>query len=317
MASDAKCRLILDSCCDLPRHILDDEGVEFFRFPFNMNDGEHLDDLWQTMKPKEFYDRLRAGEVSSTAQIPIPVLEERFEAAAQEGTPTVYLAFTAGLSGTYDTAKTLAQQVRERHPGFELYTVDTTLACVAEGFLVYEAIRQWKRGLTAKQLAAWAEEARWHVAAQFTVDDLEFLRRGGRIPGAAAALGTKLDVKPLLGFNLDGSLAMTGIARGRKKSLKALVRYYAENKLADAGPDETVVVASADADKDAAWVEEHLERPEDCIPALRCDVGPVIGSHTGPGMVAVVFWGPDRRGRGSFADRLADDVSASGEGARA
>lgn len=306
---NANCRLVLDSCCDLPRQILDDAGVEFLKFPFVMNDGEHLDDLGETMTPKEFYDRLRAGEVSGTAQIPLATLQETFEGWAQDGVPTVYLAFTRGLSGTYETVEQVAAEVRERHPDFELYTVDTLLASVAEGLLVFEAIRQRDRGLTARQLAAWAEEARWYVNCMFTLDELESLRRGGRIPSAVARLGTALKIKPTLGFNLDGSLAMTGVSRGRKKSLKALVAHYEQTHATGAGSDETVIVASADADKDATWVEEHLERPKGSIPALRCNIGPVIGSHVGPGMVAIVFWGPDRRKHVSRADKIADEIS--------
>ena len=232
---------------------------------------------------------------------------------AADGTPTVYLAFTGGLSGTFASTQRVAEAVRERHPDFELYLLDTMLASVAEGFLVYEAIRQLERGLSAKQLYDWASEARWYVNAMFTVDDLEYLRRGGRIPAAAATIATKLNIKPLLGFNLDGSLAMTGVARGRKKSLKALVNFYGEMSAGEGDIDETVVVASADAEKDADWIEEHLERPEGSIPALRCSVGPTIGSHVGPDMVALVTWGPDRRGKGSFADKFGGEAGESGQ----
>ena len=308
---DVKCRLVLDSCCDLPRQILDDAGVEFLQFPFVMNDGEHLDDLGVSMTPKEFYDRLRAGEVSGTAQIPLATLQETFEGWAEDGTPTVYLAFTRGLSGTYETVEKVAAEVRGRHPDFELYTVDTLLASVAEGLLVFEAIRQRDRGLSARQLADWAEEARWYVDCMFTLDELESLRRGGRIPSAVARLGTALKIKPTLSINIDGTLGMTGVSRGRKKSLKALVAYWKANHATGVGSDETIIVASADADKDATWVEEHLDRPKGSIPALRCDIGPVIGSHVGPGMVAIVFWGSDRRTKVSRADQIADEVSGT------
>lgn len=313
MVGRARCNLILDSCCDLPRHILDDADIPFFRFPFNMNDGEHFDDLGVSMTPKEFYDRLRSGEVSGTAQVPMPVIEEAFEKAAVEGTPTVYLGFSSGLSGTYETVERVAEQVRGRHPDFELYTVDTKLASVAEALLVYEAIRQRDRGLTARQLADWATEARWYVNALFTIDEMDHLRRGGRIPAPLASLGTKLNIKPMLNFNLDGTLALAGVARGRKKALKALVQFYKDNHVEGGESDETVIVASADAEKDAKWVEEHLDRPEGSIPALWCNIGPVIGSHVGPGMIAVVFWGPDRREKVSIADRIANKLSAHDE----
>lgn len=307
-----QCRLVLDSCCGLPVEILENAKVDYLKFPFNMNDGEHFDDMWKSMSSKEFYDRMRKGEVSGTAQIPIPELMERFEAFAKDGTPTVYLGFSSALSGTFGTAEQVIEDVKAQHPDFEIYAIDTKLASIAEGLLAYEAINQHKRGLTAKQLAEWAKEARWFVNCLFTVDDLEYLRRGGRIPAAAATIGAKLNIKPLLSFDLDGALALTGVARGRKKSLKALVKQYDENHAENHGSNGTVLTGSADADGDARWVEEHLDRPEGAIPAIRCQIGPVIGSHVGPGMVAVSFWGPDRREKISIADRIANKIN-SGE----
>lgn len=308
MKSKTCCRLLLDSCCDLPRSVLDDAGVDFFRFPFIMNDGEHFDDLGVTMTPKEFYDRLRNGEVSGTAQVPYPMLLEKFEEAAEDGTPTVYLAFTSGLSGTYETVERVAAEIREKYPEFELYTVDTKLASVAEGLLVYEAIRQHQHGLTAQQLAEWAEEARWYVHCLFTVDSLEPLRRGGRIPDMAAVAGAKLDIKPLLNIDLNGALALAGVSRGRKKSLKALVTYYQENRDTDSSAPQTIIVGHADDEGAAKWVEGKLDLPENALPPIRCDIGPTIGSHVGPGMVALVFWGPDRRVATSIADRIASKL---------
>lgn len=313
MQSKIRCNLILDSCCDLPKELIDQAGVEFFRFPFMMNDGEHSDDMWASMQPKEFYDRLRGGEVSGTAQIPIVVIEETLEKAAEKGTPTVYLAFSSGLSGTFETVERMAADVREKHPDFELYVVDTKLASIAEGLLAYEAIRQRNRGLSAKQLASWAEEARWYVNSYFTVDELEHLRRGGRIPSAAATIGDKLNIKPMLSFNLDGTLSMTGMARGRKKALKSIVKFYEDTHADGGSSDESILIGSADAENDAKWVEEHLRRPEGSLPVVRCHIGPVIGSHVGPGMVAIAIWGPDRRKKASIADRIANRLSSEDE----
>lgn len=309
MKSKACCRLLLDSCCDLPRNVLDEAGVDFFRFPFIMNDGEHFDDLGITMTPKEFYDRLRKGEVSGTAQVPYPMLLEKFEQAAQEGTPTVYLAFTSGLSGTYETVERVAEEVREKYPTFELYTVDTKLASVAEGLLVYEAIRQRERGLSARQLAEWAQEARWYVHCLFTVDSLEPLRRGGRIPDMAAYAGAKLDIKPLLNIDLNGALALAGVSRGRKKSLKALVACYQEDHDTSSSAPQTIIVGHADDESSAKWVEGKLDLPKNSLPPIRCNIGPTIGSHVGPDMVALVFWGADRRASTSIADRIASKLS--------
>lgn len=312
MVDKVQCRLVLDSCCDLPRELLDNAGVDFLEFPFNMNDGEHFDDMWKSMTPKEFYDRMRKGEVSGTAQIPIPELTERFEAYAKDGTPTVYVAFSSGLSGTFGTVEQVIEQIKQDYPDFEVYAIDSKLASVAEGLLAYEAINQRNRGLTAKQLADWAAEARWFVNCLFTVDDLEYLRRGGRIPAAAATIGTKLNIKALISFDLDGGLSLAGVARGRKKALKALVKQYDEGHAEGHGSNNTVLVASADTEGDMKWVEEHLDRPEGSIPAVECTIGPTIGSHVGPGMVAVVFWGDDRREKISIADRIANKIN-SGE----
>ena len=300
-----KAKLIIDSCCDLPSQAVNEAGVPFFRFPFTLNGVEYEDDLWQSMDPHEFYERLRKGEPASTAQLPYAVQYEAFERAAQEGVPTCYIAFTSGLSGSYDTTLRVADDIRAKYPDFELYTVDSRLACMPEGLLVYEAIRQWKRGMTAKQLEEWANEARWHVHTCFTIDELEHLRRGGRIPDMAAYAGTKLDIKPLLAFDLEGSLTLTGAARGRKKSLRALVKAYQENHTEE-GANDTVLVYSADAQADADWVIKHLGRDPEALPVITGSVGPVIGSHVGPGMVAITFWGPDRREKASIADKIAN-----------
>ena len=139
------------------------------------------------------------------------------------------------------------------------------------------------------------------------VDDLEALRRGGRIPGSVAYAGSKLDVKPLLGITADGKLALTGVARGRKKGVKQLAEYYRKRK-ADSRPGRCVVIGNADCPKDAERLKGELSKDDDSILFLESSIGPVIGSHVGPGMIAVVFWGGDKREELSVADRIARKV---------
>lgn len=181
-----KCNLIIDSCCDLPFEVVDREGVELIRFPYIMSDGEHADDLYQTSSAHDFYQAMRNGEEPTTAQVPVPVFRDAFERAIASGVPTVYLSFSSGLSGSFDAAALVHDQLMAEHPDAELYIVDTCLASVAEALLVYEALRQRDNGMTAQELARWAEEARYFVDAEFMVDDLEALRRGGRIPSSVA-----------------------------------------------------------------------------------------------------------------------------------
>ena len=307
-----RCNLILDSCCDLPFEVIDKPGIELLRFPYIMSDGEHLDDLYQTTSAHDFYQAMRDGEEPTTAQVAVPVFQEAFGRAIESGVPTVYLSFPSGLSGSFDVACLVRDQLLAEHPEAELYLVDTLQASVAEGLLVYEAIQQRDKGLTARELAEWASEARFFVDAEFMVEDLESLRRGGRIPGSVAYAGSKLDVKPLLTIATDGKLSLSGVARGRKKGIKQLVEYY-QRRVAKEGPGRCVVVAHADCQKDADRLKEMLARLDESILFLECDIGPVIGSHVGPGMIAVVFWGSDRREELSVADRIARKVKGTSE----
>ena len=303
----ANCHLIIDSCCDLPAHVVKQEGVTLMRFPYTLDGGTFEDDLFETTSAEAFYGAVRKGAEPTTAQVSLQTLTETLTAAAQEGTPAVYLAFSSGLSASYDAACVVRDQVLAEYPEFELHIVDTHLASVAEGLLVYEALVQHKNGMSAAELAAWAEEARCFVNEEFMVEDLEALRRGGRIPASVAVAGAALDVKPLLVIAEDGKLALTGVARGRKKGIKQLAEFYKKNADA-AGEAHVAIVGHADCPKDAARLKEALEKEDPGLMILTCSIGPVIGSHVGAGMVAVVFWGRDKRENLSVADRIARKV---------
>lgn len=301
--------MIIDSCCDLPYSAVNREGVYLVEFPYLFGDDEHLDDLYRTATAHDFFERMRKGDQPTTAQVSIPAYMAAFEWAAAQGKPCVFLSFSSGLSGSYSTACLLADQVREAHPGFELHIVDTKLASVAEALLVYEALNQRDKGLSASELAQWAQEARYFVNAMFMVDDLESLRRGGRIPDMVASAGSKLDVKPMLSIDLDGKLSLKGVARGRKKGIKQLAEYYAQ-RVDREMPMQCAVVGNADCPKDAAKLMDAIGADEALF--LDCSIGPVIGSHVGPDMIAVVFWGKDRREDLSVADRIAKRVKNEG-----
>ena len=303
----AQCNLIIDSCSDLPASVVDREGITLLEFPFFFGEEEHKDDLWRSMTVSEFYGRMRKGEQPSTAQLPISELTDVFTKAAQSGVPTVYISFTAGLSGSFDLACMIRDQVVAEYPEAELYVVDTLLASTAEAFIVYEALRQREKGLTAKEMVAWVEEARYFVNCMFMVDDLESLRRGGRIPDAVAYAGAKLDVKPMLTIGLDGRLSMRGVARGRKKGIRQMAEFY--NSHVDRNnPSQTVATGNADCPKDAQRLQELISKENDGVMFLDSTIGPVIGCHVGPDMVSVVFWGGDRREDLSVADRIARRV---------
>lgn len=299
-------RLLTDSCCDLPRRVLEDAGVGILEYPYILSDGERTDDMWRSSTPDEFYALIRAGEFPKTAQIPIPVIREAFETAAREGLPTTFLSFSSELSGTFSTILLLAEAVRADHPGFELHVVDTCLASIAQGELVLEAIEKRDAGASAAELAEWATEARNFIHGYFTLDGLEHLSRGGRLPEIAATATSKLDVKPIITFSLSGKLAIDGATRGRRKSLKAL----ADSVIDHGGDGGRMTIASADAEEDADRLEALVRESFPDAEIVRTSIGPVIGSHVGPGMVAVAFVGEDRRTAGIVADVAAATSAA-------
>lgn len=301
------CHLIVDSCCDLPPELLERDDIQLLKFPYIMDGGTFEDDLFQTTSASDFYGIMRKGGQPSTAQLSVPSLMAVFETAVAEGVPTVYLSFSSGLSGSYDVAMLVRDQVLEDHPDFELHVVDTKLASIAEGVLVYEAIKQMDKGLTAQELARWAEEARYFVDCEFMVEDLNALRRGGRIPASVAVAGAALDVKPLLTIDADGKLQVVGVARGRKKGLRALVDYFNKNAVHD-DPGNYMIVGDADCPKDLQRLEDMLKKTDEKRLIIESSIGPVIGSHVGVGMVAVAFWGNDQREKLSVADRIARRV---------
>ena len=304
--------MIIDSCCDLPASVVDVPGVEVLGFPYLMDGEEHIDDLYATMTAHDFYEAMRKGSEPSTAQLPIPVVTDAFTRAAESGVPTVYLSFTSGLSGSFNTAELIRDQVLADYPDAELYVVDTKLASIAEGLLVYEAIRQRALGLSALELVEWASEARFFVNEQFMVEDLDSLKRGGRIPASVAFAGAKLDVKPMLDISLDGNLSLTGVARGRKKGIRQLAEFYRKNA-AETNRGGKVVIGSSDCPKDVERLKAELYKVDESLLFLETSIGPVIGSHVGPGMIAIAFMGIDSREDLSVSDRIAKKVRRKSE----
>lgn len=302
------CRIVVDTCADFTPEIAATLDVDILGFPYIIDGEEFVDDIWSSVTPKEFYDKLRAGSKASTSAVSLGTYLEFFTKCAEEGTPTVYLCFTSALSSSYNSACNAAQQVRADYPGFELYVVDNSLPCSCGALLAMEAVRQRAAGLTARQLADWANEAKTYVHGYFTLDGLDALAAGGRIPPAAASLSSKLDIKPELSFDLSGSLSLIGVNRGRKKALKSLVKSFKENYELD--PQLPLAIVSADAEKDADWLEAAVRKEPGCedLTILRGSVGPTIGAHVGPGMVAIIFWGNNRADKISLTDRIANRV---------
>ena len=306
--ASCRCRIVIDTCADLSPDIAATLDVDILPFPYILDGVEYVDDIWSSITPKEFYDKLRNGAKASTSAVSLGTYLEFFTACAEEGTPTVYLCFTSALSSSYNTACQAAEQVRSEHPDFELYVVDNSLPCSCGELLALEAVRQRAAGLTARELRDWALAAKNYVHGYFTIDGLDHLAAGGRIPPAAAEISSKLDIKPGLSYDLAGGLTLVGVNRGRKKALKAIIKSFTENRVDD--PSLPAVIVSSDAEKDADWLEAAVRKLPGCenLTILRGSVGPIIGSHVGPGMVGLGFWGSNRADKISLTDRIAKRV---------
>ncbi|WP_282741438.1 DegV family protein [Olsenella uli] len=303
-------KIIVDSTADYAPGVAEQLGVEVIPFTYVGPDGEHVDDLWATSDPHEFYEGMRKNphvRYTTSAVTPGRYLEV-FERAAEEGLPTIYMGLTAGLSSSIYAAEQAAQMVRDSHPDFEIYVLDTRCDSAAGELLAIEVVRQASNGLSAEELYAWASDARYFVQGYFTLDNFDALAAGGRIPPAAANVGGKLDIKPELSYDLNGALTLRGMCRGRKKALRAIIQDFRENYAHDSSLPLAIV--STDAEKDADWLEREVRKEKGCedVTVIRSQVSPILGSHVGPGMVALVFWGTDRREKVSLTDRIARKV---------
>ena len=313
----ARVTLMTDSPCDLSREFLDAHGVIVARFSYaeaEKADGglTGMDDMFESRSAHEFYDAIRRGAMPMTSQPSPAEFDAAYRTCLATGLPTVYLCFSSGISGCYEGAcaarDRLAEEYAAAHGGAELpiTVVDTRMASAAQALYIVEAIARRDEGLSAQEMVAWAHEATAHDHMAFMVDDLACLARGGRIPPAAAKIGGALGVKPLLTIGLDGKLGLTGVARGRRKALRKFVETYRDARLTPDANGEvrsatgarfsnTVVIGEADCPDDLAFLEEGLRRVDPDVRIVVSTVGPTIGCHVGPGMMACCFWGADRR----------------------
>jgi DegV family protein with EDD domain len=284
--------LATDSCCDLPAELAEALGLVVLEFPFTVDGEQRFDDLGRSMTAATFYAAMRDGAMPTTAQVPMAEYVSAFTAAADDGIPLLFMSLSSGLSGTYDASLVARDCVLADHPRADIRVVDTLCASAQQGLLVLGAARRRDAGFGFDELGDWVESNRGRVNGYFTVDTLESLRRGGRVSDLAAFAGTVLDVRPILRMSAEGELVVDRPVRGRRKSLRVIADIF-EGLVGDPA-EGTVVVAHGDAPNEARALEELLRERADIDEALVFEVGPVVGSHTGPGMVAAVFWGPER-----------------------
>ena len=241
---------------------------------------------------KELYDGLRAGETASTAAINPDGWATVIEPILQEGKDALVLPFSSGLSTTFQSANIAAQELREKYPERKIQVVDTLCASLGQGFLVWHACKKRDEGLSLEELTAWVEENRFHLCHWFTVDDLMYLKRGGRVSAATALLGTMLQIKPVLHVDNEGHLINVSKARGRKASIDAIVKKMGETGLP--GANDTVFICHGDCIEDAQYLASQVKEKYGVKDVFIYYTGAVIASHSGPGTLALFYLGEHR-----------------------
>lgn len=283
-------QIITDSCCDYPTPMYKELGLTFVPLTVEFR-GKSFDDK-NDDSLKEMYDGFRAGEPAKTSAVNPSRWGEVMEAALRNGQDVLVLAFSSGLSTTYQSAVIAAEELAEKYPDRTIRVVDTLCASMGQGLLVWYACKKRDEGMSLEELYHWVMENRLHLCHWFTVDDLMYLKRGGRISAATALVGTMLQIKPLLHVDDEGHLISMSKARGRKAAIDALV---CKVKELGAGYDNsTMFISHGDCREDAEYLAQRLKETCGAKEVVISYVGAVIGSHSGPGTLALFFLGNHR-----------------------
>ena len=280
-----------DSACDIGAETLAQWGVKSLalRFHFTDDEKEFADGA---MPHKEFYDEMRAGRTAKTSAINMDEFKTAFEEELKAGRDVLYIGFSSGLSTTFNSGRLAAEELQEEYPDAAVVAVDTLAASAGFGLLVYLAVQEKKAGKSLQEVKQFIEDNRLNLCHFFTVDDLVYLKRGGRISAATALLGGMLGIKPVMHVDNEGHLVALTKVRGRKAALKALSDKVGELALEKDGG--TVYISHGDCRADVAILEEMMAKDYGTKVDLVVNVGTVIGAHSGPGTVALFFLGKER-----------------------
>ena len=283
--------IFADSCCDVSPEVLAQWGVPYANMTFSF-DGEDREYISTDISNKEFYDRMRQGAHARTAAINADAFIRAFTPILEQGKDLLYVAFSSGLSTTVNSAHMAAQELKETYPEQKIVILDTLAASAGGGLMVYMAVEKKKAGATLEENAVYLQELVSQHCIWFIVDDLEYLKRGGRVSPLVAFAGGLLGIKPVLQMDDEGHLVKVATARGRKKAIEALAAKYAE--LSYEEKNTPIFISHADCREDAQQLVDMIEQNHGGKVTHITDIGPVIGSHTGPGAIALFFIGKHR-----------------------
>jgi len=287
--------LLTDSCCDLPLSYVKEnsENIEIIGMPINIGADNFVDDLGdQNYDHPEFYNQLRSGILAKTAQITPVDFHKAFKKHYDQGRSTVYIGFSSGMSGTFNNAVLAKQMIHEEHPDAIIDIIDSHSASIGQGVLCMKAINMIKSNANQNAIVDWVQDNKMNTQHWFAVCDLMYLKNGGRIPASIAAVGTLLNVKPILTVNVDGKLKSHSKVRGRKKSLRYLAEKVKEKNEHTDHP--VIVIAHGDCLEDANRMKEMVLSEFTDAEIVVSEISATIATHVGPNMIAIGFMGEER-----------------------
>jgi len=284
--------IITDSTCDMPTAFYEEHGVTCVKLGFTMNNINYEGESGEAIAPKDFYAKLREGAMPTTYQVTGEMAKQYMEKSLQNGRDVLVVAFSSALSGTAGSFIVAARELSKKYPKRKVCVVDSLCASMGEGLLLYYVIKKADEGAKIEDVVNYAEDLKLHICHHFTVDNLFHLKRGGRVSGATAVIGSILKIKPVMHVDNEGRLVAIGKAMGRKKSLHTLVDNLFES--ADMDENDPIFISHGDCMEDVEYVKSLIlaQRPNTEIVVHY--VGAVIGSHSGAGTVALFNKGRKR-----------------------
>jgi len=280
--------IVVDTSCDLSPEYIREKGIETLPIPFVLDGVEYNDGYWQNITGKEFYDALRNGGSAVTSQINPDSFLKVFNGFAKQGKDALFIGLSGNLSATYQNSLIALAETRESFQGCKIFSIDSISATTVNGLLAILAVNKREEGLSAEETAAWLEEKKHRTIGIFTVDDLMYLHRGGRLSKLSAVGGSILGIKPILGLLPDGSLALKEKVRGREAALKLMAGNMARS-IPPGVTLDTVHISHTDCEEYALQLAGMVK---DAVSVRNIEIilmGPVIGAHVGPGTVTLVF----------------------------
>lgn len=283
-------QIITDASADLQPDFADREHIAIIPMTFMLDEEEYTSNgIVPEDMLKHFYQGERDGKMTRTSQVPPQTYLDYFRSCAEKGESMLYLSLSGGLSGTYNTAQFAANEIMKQYPGIKIRCIDSRSATVGIELLLEKAAKNRSTGMTLEENAAWLEENRLRVCHWFMVDDLNYLKRNGRISSTTAFIGSTLNIKPLLRIENEGNLVNFEKKRGVKAALNQLLELY--QQASDNEKGERIIIVHADNEAGADYLEMEVKKYNPDSVVTRAVLSPVIGCHTGPGLCAIAHWG--------------------------